>query len=95
MNLNRATLKSTLSAVIGILAVVGPKLLEILGTPTNRWAALAVQGAGAIVLACTTGRAVLWLNKLLPDATRASDGPAVRNVSPIVPLPAENTKAQS
>jgi hypothetical protein len=73
LNLNRATVKSTLAAVIGLLAVAGPKLLEILGTPTNRWGALAVQCLGGLVLACTTGRAVLILNKFLPDATRFTD----------------------
>lgn len=73
LNLNRAKLKSTLAAIIGLLAVLGPKLLEIFGTPTNHWAALGVQAFGAIVLACTTGRAVLLLNKFLPDATRATD----------------------
>jgi hypothetical protein len=86
MNLNRATLKSTLAAVIGMLAVVGPMILAKLGTPTNFWGALAVQAAGGFILACTTGRAILWLNKLLPDATRSTDA-SVSDGGQIRPMP--------
>ena len=64
--MNTTKLRSTLAGIIGLLAVVGPRLLNLLGTPTNHWASLAVQAFGAIVLACASGEGMALLNKFMP-----------------------------
>ena len=66
ITINETKLSSTLAGIIGLLAVIGPRLLNMLGAPTNHWASLGVQIFGAIVLACTTGQAIGFLNKFLP-----------------------------
>jgi hypothetical protein len=64
----------------------------MLGTPTNHWASLAVEAFGAIMLACTTGRAVALLNQFLPDTTRSTDA-TTSSGSQIRPMPPGPTAA--
>jgi len=86
--MNRTKARSTIAGIIGLLAVIGPKVLEMLGTPTNHWGALGVQIFGAIVLACTTGQAIAFLNKFLPDGTApaSSSGSQIRPMPPAGPV---------
>jgi hypothetical protein len=71
---NETKLRATLGAVVAILIAYGPDLVTWLGSLDNapKWVLLLAKGLGLLVGLCTTGRAVVLLNRFLPadiDAT--------------------------
>jgi hypothetical protein len=69
MNINKAKLRSTLSAIIAALVMFGPDILDALSVTdaSPKWVKLVAKGLGALVFLATNGKAVAILNKLLPD----------------------------
>jgi len=79
--MKRTTLKSTLLAIVGALAVIGPQLLNLLADMKSPKAALIASAIGFIVALAVNGKAVALINVFLPDkqgalpATVQANGP--------------------
>jgi hypothetical protein len=65
--MNRTTLKSTLLAILGALAVVGPQLLNLLADMKSPKAALIASMVGFVVALAVNGKGVALVNAFLPD----------------------------
>jgi len=68
MNINKTKLRSTLSAIIAALVMFGPDILDALSVTdaSPKWVKLFAKGLGALVFLATNGKAVVFLNKILP-----------------------------
>ena len=71
MQVNATKIRSTLGAIVGLLAMFGPDLLNAFGSPATKWGSIGVRIFAALVLVCTNGKAVWFLNKFqnIPDAS--------------------------
>lgn len=73
----RASLKHTLAAIVGAVAVVGPQLLNLLGEWKSPKAAMVTSAIGFVVALCLNGKAVALLNVFLPDGSGTSAKPLI------------------
>jgi len=89
--MKRTTIKSTLLAIIGALAVVGPQLLNLLADMKSPKAALIASAVGFVVALAVNGKAVALINLFLPDQTGAL--PATVQPNGPTPVTAAETPA--
>lgn len=85
---SKTKLRSTLSAIIAVLVMFGPDILDALtitdGAP--KWVKLVAKGAGLLIGLATSGKAVAILNKFLPADPVPAPKPEVIDIS--TPKPA-------
>ena len=74
--MNKAKLKHTLVAVVSALAVLGPQLLNLIGTWQSPKAAMVASAIGFVVALCLNGKAVALINLVLPDGQVAAPSSA-------------------
>lgn len=79
----KATLRSTLSAIIAALVMFGPDILEAFSVTdaSPKWVKLAAKATGLIIGLATSGKAVAILNKFLP-ATQAQTIQVIQQPEP-------------
>lgn len=76
--MKRTTVKSTLLAIVGALAVVGPQLLNLVADLKSPKAAIIASAVGFVVALAVNGKAVALINLFLPDP------PAAQPAAPLV-----------
>jgi hypothetical protein len=86
--MTKTSIKHTLAAIIGAIAVVGPQLLNLLGDMHSPKAALVASSLGFVVAMCLNGKAVALLNLFIPEP---KDGAAPQPTTEPTPV----TKAET
>jgi hypothetical protein len=80
--MKRTTIKSTLLAIVGALAVVGPQLLNLLADMKSPRAALIASAVGFVVALAVNGKAVALINLFIPDTPGAQPGSPLPTATP-------------
>jgi hypothetical protein len=84
--MKKASLRHTIAAIIGAVSVVGPQLLNVLGTWQSPKAALIASSVGFLVALCVSGKAVALLNIFIPESgTVQGATPASEAETPLLP----------
>lgn len=86
--MNKARIRSTLLAIVGALAVVGPQLLNLIGTWKSPKAALAASIVGFIVALVLNGKAVALINLLFPAPVEPAPAAKAEVIDISTPKPA-------
>lgn len=91
--MNTSKLRHTLAAIIGVLAVVGPQLMNLLGEWKSPKAALVTSTVGFLVALAINGKAVALINLVLPEAPQQAAPQVSTTPTPVTRPETPNAKA--